>query len=122
MWYMRDGAPAHFSRAVRDALNNVYHDRWIGRGGPTAWLPRSPNLNPPVGTPKCLVYAAPVDNGEALHQRTVDACQTIRNCPGNFERLRRSKLCIEAHGGHFEQLPYMYSFSYNSQMKCFATS
>jgi hypothetical protein len=31
MWYMGGGAPAHFSRAVRDVLNNIYHDRWIGR-------------------------------------------------------------------------------------------
>jgi hypothetical protein len=46
MWYMHDGAPAHFSRAVRDVLSNTYHDRWIGRGGPTAWPPPSPDLNP----------------------------------------------------------------------------
>jgi hypothetical protein len=25
-----------FSRAVRDVLNNTYHDQWIGRGDPTA--------------------------------------------------------------------------------------
>jgi hypothetical protein len=25
---MHDGAPVHFSRAVRDVLNNVYHDPW----------------------------------------------------------------------------------------------
>jgi hypothetical protein len=43
MWYMHDGAPAHFSRAVRDVLNNTYHDRWIRRGGPTARPPRSPD-------------------------------------------------------------------------------
>jgi hypothetical protein len=46
MWYMRDGTPAHFSRPVRDVLNNTYHDRWIGRGGPTAWPIRSPDFNP----------------------------------------------------------------------------
>jgi hypothetical protein len=46
VWYMHDGAPAHFSRVVRDVLNNTYHDRWIDRGGPTAWPPRSPDLNP----------------------------------------------------------------------------
>jgi hypothetical protein len=45
LWYMDGGAPAHFSRAVRDVLNNTYHDRWIGRGGPTAWPTRSPDLN-----------------------------------------------------------------------------
>jgi hypothetical protein len=38
-------------------------------------------LQSSVGTLKTLVYAAPVDNEEAPHHRTVDACQTIRNCP-----------------------------------------
>jgi hypothetical protein len=58
MWCMHDGAPAHFSRAVRDVLNNTCHDRWIGRVRPSAWPPSSPDLNPlnllPVGTPKHL--------------------------------------------------------------------
>jgi hypothetical protein len=48
--------------------------------------PLSPHLNPLDfylwEHLKTLVYAAPVDNEEALHHRTVDACQTIRNCPG----------------------------------------
>jgi hypothetical protein len=34
-----------------------------------------------------LVYATPVDNEEALHRRIVDACQTILNYPGIFERI-----------------------------------
>jgi hypothetical protein len=46
MWYMRDGAPAHFSRAVRDVLNNIFHERRIGRGGPATCPSRSPDLNP----------------------------------------------------------------------------
>jgi hypothetical protein len=36
MLYMNGGVPAHFSRFVRDVLNNTYQERWIGRGGPTA--------------------------------------------------------------------------------------
>jgi hypothetical protein len=36
---LHDGASAHFSRAVRDVLNNPYHDRCIGTWGPTAWPP-----------------------------------------------------------------------------------
>jgi hypothetical protein len=93
IWYTHDGAPAHFSRAVRDVLNNAYHVRWIGRGEPTAWPPRSPHLNPlhfyPWGRLKTLVYeyAAPLDNEEALQHRVADACQTIRNCPGISERM-----------------------------------
>jgi hypothetical protein len=42
---IHDGAPAYFSRAVRDFLSNTYLDRWIGKG-PTAWSPRPPDLNP----------------------------------------------------------------------------
>jgi hypothetical protein len=89
-------------RAVRDVLSNTYHNRCIGRGGPTAWPPRSPDLNPPVGTPESLMYAAPVDNGGALHHRAVDASQSIRNCPSIFVRMRRSMMrrveaCIKSH-------------------------
>jgi hypothetical protein len=85
MWYTGDGAPAHSNCTVSDVLNNTYHERWIGRGGPIASLPCSPDLNPldfylwePLKTP---VYAAPVDNEEALHHCIVDACQTICNYP-----------------------------------------
>ena len=46
MWFMHDGAPAHFSLIVPDTLAGIYHDRWIGRGGPVPWPARSPDLNP----------------------------------------------------------------------------
>jgi hypothetical protein len=100
-------------RAVRDVLNYTHHSRWTGRGGPTAWHPRSPNSNAlgfhVFGHLKALVYVAPVDNEKALHHRNVDACQTIPNYPGIFERMRRSILrrveaCMESHGGNFEYL------------------
>ena len=41
-----DGAPAHFSIAARQVLNDKYPNRWIGRGGPVPWPPRSPDLTP----------------------------------------------------------------------------
>jgi hypothetical protein len=113
MWYMRDGAPAHFSRAVRDVLNNNYHGRWIGRGGPTTCPSCSPDLNPLKFYPwvqlKTLVCAAPVDNEKALHRHNVDDCQTIRKYRGILEQMlqsmmRRVEACIESHGGHFEHL------------------
>jgi hypothetical protein len=111
--YMHGGSPAQFSRAARDVLNNTYDDRWIGRGGPTAWSLRSPRFYPLDfylwGQVKNLVCAAPVDKEEALHHCIVDACQTIRNYPGIFEWMRRSVMrrveaCIKSHGGHFEHL------------------
>jgi hypothetical protein len=113
MWYMRDGAPAHFSRDVRDVLNNTYNDRWTDSEGPTARPTRSPDLNPldfyMWKHLKFLVYAAPIDNKEALHNRIVEACQTIRNFPGIFERMRwsmmkRVEACIESHSAHVEHL------------------
>jgi hypothetical protein len=56
-----------------------------------------------------LVPAAPFDNEKALHHRTVDACQTILNCPSIFEWIRWSTMrnveaYNESHGGHFEWL------------------
>jgi hypothetical protein len=114
---VHNGAPAHFSRSVLDILSNTYHDRWTGREGPTAWPPSSPDLNNLDfyiwGHLRTLVYATRVDNEEALHRRIVDACQTIRNCPGIFERMRRSmrrvEACIGSHRGHFENLLYTLS-------------
>jgi hypothetical protein len=48
----------------------------------------------PVETSKTLVYAAPVDNEEALHHRVVDACQTVRNYSDIFERMPRSMMTL----------------------------
>ena len=45
-WFMHDGTPAHFHLSVRRYLNRRYGERWIGRGGPVPWPPRSPDLNP----------------------------------------------------------------------------
>jgi hypothetical protein len=58
MWYMHDGAPAHFGIQVSNHLNDPYPGRWIGRGSPVAWPARSPDLNPldifHLGTPQDL--------------------------------------------------------------------
>jgi hypothetical protein len=91
---VKDGTPAHFSHAVQDVHNNTYNDQWIGRGGPTQWPPCLPDLNPLDfylwGHLKTLMYAAPVDNEEALHHCIVDACQAIHNYPGIFELMQWS--------------------------------
>jgi hypothetical protein len=44
--FMHDGAPAHFSLVARRYLNRKLPGRWIGTGGPIAWPPLSPDLNP----------------------------------------------------------------------------
>jgi hypothetical protein len=47
LWYMQDGAPAHWAKPVRSWLDEKFPNRWIGRGGEIAWPPRSPDLTPP---------------------------------------------------------------------------
>lgn len=109
--FMHDGAPAHYTRFVRDHLNAVYGDDWIGRGGPITWPPRSPDLNPCDfflwGYIKNIVYrGADTHNEEEIRAR-IDAAfasidpvmisRTTRNI------LRRAQACVDVNGQHFEQ-------------------
>ncbi|KAJ4447321.1 hypothetical protein ANN_09325 [Periplaneta americana] len=65
-----------------------------GRGGPIAWPPRSPDLNPLDfylwGHLKSLVYSSPVPDLESLRNRIVACSEDIRNIPGVWDRVRRS--------------------------------
>lgn len=111
MWFMHDGAPAHFSVNVREHLNDSFQNQWIGRGGPVPWPARSPDLNPLDfylwGHLKTLVYNSPIDTIEELELRISNGIEMIKQTPGIFERVRRSmrrrlNACIENNGGHFE--------------------
>lgn len=113
MWFMHDGAPAHFALNVRQFLNETYGNRWIGRGGPNSWPARSPDLNPLDfyfwGHIKSLVYDTEVPNVEILEQRIRQGFTTIRAIPGTLERVRQSLIrrvhsCLNQNGGHFEHL------------------
>jgi len=42
-----------------------------------------------VGTRKTLAYSSQTENGKKLRQRIIDACQSIRNCPGTLEGVRQ---------------------------------
>ena len=63
-------------------MNNVFPNRWIGRGGPGQWPPRSPDLTPMYffiwGKMKCLVYETPIDTPEELVARVAEAAAIIR--------------------------------------------
>jgi hypothetical protein len=55
------------------------------------WLESSGFL--PVGTPKSLLYATPVDNEETFHHRTVDACEeSLYGCGGPWWDVSRRAL------------------------------
>ncbi|OXU18581.1 hypothetical protein TSAR_000267 [Trichomalopsis sarcophagae] len=47
MWVQLDRAPPYFARIVRTFFNERYTNQWIGRGGPVAWPPNSPDLTSP---------------------------------------------------------------------------
>lgn len=113
MWFMHDGAPAHFSVVARQHLDIAYPNRWIGRAGPQNWPARSPDMNPIDfylwGHLKALVYKTPVIDVNDLRNRIIDNCNVIRNTPGIFERARQSmtnrlQSCILSEGGHFAHL------------------
>ncbi|PNF14410.1 hypothetical protein B7P43_G01717 [Cryptotermes secundus] len=58
--FQQDGAPPHWGLHVRGFLNETFPDRWIERGGPIPWLPRSPDITPldffPWGYVTDIVY------------------------------------------------------------------
>lgn len=104
MYYMHDGAPAHYSVEIRTFLDEHYNGRWIGRRGPISWPPRSPDLNPLDfylwGYLKGAVYSSVISSREELWNRIDCACNNIRNSSVNFNRVRQSlvrrlELCVE---------------------------
>ncbi|PSN51876.1 hypothetical protein C0J52_11581 [Blattella germanica] len=77
----QDGAPPHFAVSVRTWLNELFLNRWIGRGSrdlpaPLPWPPRSPYLT----TPDNALWGVIKD--EKMNTRT----------------WRRINLCLQ-HGG-----------------------
>lgn len=110
-WMQLDGCPAHYGRQVRQWLNTVYGERWIGRGGPVAWPARSPDLNPLDfflwGFLKQKVYATPVHTREDLINRIGVACNEITDdmlIRTQTSLRNRFHLCIDQNGHHFEHL------------------
>lgn len=114
MWFMQDGAPPHFSIAVRNHLNERFPHRWIGRGSEFAWPARSPDLNPldffAWGYMKSLVYGSQViENRNELFRKIQEAGNIIKNQEEIPFRLRqnimkRCRKCIEVNGNHIENL------------------
>lgn len=115
--FQQDGAPAHYTRNVREWLNEHFRNRWIGRGTiadqpfmATAWPPRSPDLTPmdfyAWGFMKSYVYESKINTREELVQKIHEAGHAIR---ANLREIdicaavtRRANLCILKNGGHIE--------------------
>lgn len=111
MWFQQDGAPPHYFAPVRQYLNNWLPDRWIGRGGPLAWPPRSPDLTPMDfflwGYVKDMVYRDEPTTSEDMKQRIRRAFESVS--PRMLSEVRnnlsnRFVVCVEQEGRNFEQL------------------
>lgn len=111
LWFQQDGAPPHYARIVRQYLDEVFPNHWIGRRGPIEWPPRSPDLTPLDfflwGYLKSKVYhTKPNDIAELqerirneIRQITPQVLQNVRN--GVYHRLG---YCQQQNGAHFEHL------------------
>lgn len=88
LWIQQDGAPPHYSVRVREYLNNVFPDRWIGRGGPINWPARSPDLTKLDfylwGYVKDQVYQTPPTTRDDMKNRIRNAFQSV-----DVDTLRR---------------------------------
>lgn len=113
LFFMQDGAPPHYFVGVRNYLDQIFPDRWIGRGSRISWPPRSPDFNPMDfcfwGYMKSVVYNRETTNTrEELWQKIVNAADSFRN-KNLYFKIRQSfnkrvNKCIEVGGGHFEHL------------------
>ena len=71
----------HFNvgRDVTTFLVETFPGRWVGRGGPTAWPPGSPDLTPldifAWGVIKNVVYRRKVRDLTDLRQRIIEAVE-----------------------------------------------
>lgn len=109
--FQQDGAPPHFALNVREYLDAVFPNQWIGRRGPYEWPPHSPNLAPPDfflwGHLKTVVFSTQPVSLEDLRARIVQACQEITpqillNVRQEFQN--RLAYCQEENGAQFEHL------------------
>ena len=107
---MQDGAPPHWSRAVRKWLDRKFPGRWIGRGGPVRWPARSPDLTPCDfflwGFLKSKVYGTRPRDMEELRERLISDFDevTAEMCVLNTMQEYRDRLArvVENEGHHVE--------------------
>ncbi|KZC14405.1 hypothetical protein WN55_06869 [Dufourea novaeangliae] len=111
IWLWHDGCPAHCARRVRDALNELYPNKWIRRGGLVSWLPRSPDLTRLDlrlwRALKNAVYQEVPTTPENMKQRIIAVCIRISSDTIRHARdaaVRRLQVCIDANGHHFQYL------------------
>ena len=111
VYFQQDGAPPHYGLRVRQYLNEIFHDRWIGRRGGIEWPARSPDLTPLDfflwGYLKGKVYVTKPTDLEDLRGRIIQEMQMIppemnhNAVRGVYNRLAH---CQAVNGQQFEHL------------------
>lgn len=109
--FQHDGAPPHFGRLVKNYLDEVYPNSWIGQNGPIHWPARSPDLTPLDfylwGTMKQYVYGVEIESRDHLITRIGEAAIHIRQQLSNMDInqgvRRRAMYCLHCDGDNFEQ-------------------
>lgn len=108
---VQDGAPCHYSKRVRNFLNEFLPQRWIGRRGNFCeYPPRSPDLTVCDyflwGYLRELVYRGdPIRNLDQLEEKIASCLLEIPEdmCQNAFDNFReRCNLCLMNNGSHFE--------------------
>lgn len=109
--WQQDGAPAHFSTAVRQHLDHFFPGRWIGRSGPIPWPARSPDLTPMDfsvwGIVKEKVFSRRPGSVEELKHFITDAFHTLT--PALCQKICNSvsvrlQACASVEGRQFQHL------------------
>jgi len=109
--FQQDVAPLHFANTTTEYLDLKYPNRWMGRGGPIPWPPRSPDLTPCDyflwGHVKDKVYSERPNNIAELKDKIREAVtsideDTLRKV---FENMKnRLAFVVRQKGAHFEHL------------------
>jgi hypothetical protein len=110
MMFEQDGAPPHWSLAVRQWLDKHFPTKWIGRNGPIAWPPRSPDITPMdfslFGTVKDRVYSRKAKSMDQMKQFVIEEFEKIdlgycqRTCA---HVMKRMKACVRMGGAQTER-------------------
>ncbi|GFU72870.1 uncharacterized protein TNCV_4909991 [Trichonephila clavipes] len=109
--FMQDGAPPHIGLCVQQFLRQHFtNDRVISRAFPTAWPPRSPDLNPcdfwlwgylkNLVYRGCLITLADLKDSITLHVRSISVDQLRSAVEQTLHRLQILHL---EEGNHIEQ-------------------
>ena len=112
-YFQQDGATTHTASRILSRVHEVFGvDRTVSRGSEICWPSRSPDLSPCAdfhlwGKLKGQVYSNNPQTLEALEASISNAIAAIT--PEELQRvflslIRRAEICLEASGGHFENV------------------